>query len=312
MIRPAALTLALALAGCAANPPMAKLDLPASANASLPAGIDAWWRSLNDATLSQLIDEALAHNADVLLAAERIGQSQAVLDETRINLLPDANLSSSANRRKPSEETTAKGQSGASTSYKTGIGVSYEIDLWGRLSLARDAARAQLAASGYAREVSRSAVAAQTAKSYFSLLALDSEVSLLGKTLQTRDEALRVQQARFKAGASGEYELKLIEAERAAVAASLPKLMAARSQAETALAVLLGRSPREVVEGSIQRGSALDSLAATPDIPAALPTELLSRRPDVQQAAMQFNAADAELSEARRRYFPSISLSGFF
>lgn len=312
LLRPTALALALVLAGCAGTAGLPKLDLPASATAPAPASIDAWWQGFNDPQLSKLIDEALAHNADVLSAAERIGQSQASLREAEVALLPDINLTASATRNKPSQETAVPGQTATMTTYRGGVSASYEIDLWGKLWKAQDAARAQLAASRYAHDTARSAVAAQTAKSYFALLALDADVDLLQKTLATRDEALTLQQKRYKVGAAGDYELKLAEGERAGVAAVLPKTVAARTQAEASLAVLLGRSPREVIEGGIVRGQSLDALAKVPDVPLSLGTDLLTRRPDVQQAAAQYNAADASLAEARRRFFPDISLTGFF
>jgi multidrug efflux system outer membrane protein len=311
LLQPAVLAVALALAGCASTSSLPKLDLPASASSTAPAALDAWWQGFNDPALTQLVDEALAHNVDVLTAAERVGQSQSTLREAQLALLPDVNLTTSATRRKPSGETAAAGQAGTRTTYDGGVSASYEIDLFGRLWKAQDAARQQLAASAYARETTRSAVAAQTARSYFALLALDSDVSLLEKTLATRDEALTLQQARVKVGAAGDYELKLAEAERASVAATLPKLAAARTLAEAALAVLLGRSPKDVIDGNVTRGKALDVLAQVPAVPLNLPTDLLTRRPDIQQAAAQYSAADASLGEARRRYFPSISLSGF-
>ena len=307
-----AVLVAAALTGCGtmAEPP--KQDLPAAQSSALSPQLDEWWHSFNDPTLTTLVDEALAHNADVLTAAERIGQSQATLSEADIALLPDVNLSTSATRRKPSQQTAAPGQTGTRTIYDGSVNASYEIDLWGRLWKARDAARAQLAATEYARDTTRSAVAAQTAKSYFALLGLDADVALLTQTLATRNEALELQKRRFAVGAIGEYELKIAEAEQASVAASLPTTIAARTKAEAALAVLLGRTPREVIDGTVNRGAGLETLARTPDIPVNLPADLLTRRPDVQQAASEFQQADASVSEAKRRFFPSISLTGLF
>lgn len=312
LLKPTALALALVLAGCAGTAGLPKLDLPAAPAATAPASIDAWWLGFNDPQLNKLIDEALAHNADVLTAAERVGQSQSNLREAELALLPDLGVQASATRTKPSPETAIPGQTATMTVYNAGVTASYEIDLWGKLWKAQDAARAQLAATRYARETTRSAVAAQTAKSYFALLALDADVDLLQKTLATRNEAVGLQQKRYQMGATGDYELKLSEGERASVTALLPKALAGRVQAEAALAVLLGRSPREIIEGGIVRGQSLDALAKVPDVPLTLTTDLLTRRPDVRQAAEQYNAADNQLAEARRRFFPDISLTGFF
>lgn len=312
LMRPTLLALLVAagLAGCATTPPPA-LELPTPQGETAPAELGQWWQSLNDPTLNALIDEALAHNADVLIAIESVGQSRATLRQAKVALLPDVNATLNATRRNPSDETSQPGQGGTSNVFTGGFSVSYEIDLWGRVWKAKDAALANLLASQYARESTRSAVAAQTARSYFALLALDAEEALLTQTLATRDEAYTLQQKRYSAGAAGEYELKLAEAERASVAAALPQTVAAREKAEAALAVLLGRSPKAVIEGHVARGNGLAVLAKAPEIPAGLPADLLTRRPDVRQAEAQLAFADASLDEAKRRYFPSLTLTGF-
>jgi len=309
---PTALAATLALTGCAgvAQPP--KQDLPTAQSETTSPLVDEWWRNFNDPTLTTLVEEALAHNANVLTAAQNVTQSESALREATVALLPQVGLNGAVERQKPSQQTSLPGQTATVTIYQANVAASYEVDLWGRLWKARDAAKAQLAATQYAREVSRSAVAAQTAKSYFALLGLDADVALLTQTLATRDDALSLQKKRYAVGASGEFELKQAEAERAAVAAQLPTTIAAQTQAEAALSVLLGRSPREVVEGQVQRGQGLEALANAPEIPLSLPADLLTRRPDVELAAAQFAQADASLSEARRRFFPDISLSGLF
>lgn len=307
-----ALAMVAALAGCASNPPSPVLDLPNErGTVATPAEYSRWWLSFNDSTLTALVDEALSHNASVLGAAQNVEQSKSTLSQAEIALLPDVNLSLRGSRQNPSDATAQPGYGNTSNNYRGGISMSYEIDLWGRIWKAKDAALANLLASQYARDAASSAVAAQTARSYFALLALDANAALLSQTLTTRDEALVLLQKRFAAGAASDYELKLAEVERASVAAALPAAIAAREKAEASLAVLLGRSPKDIIEGRISRGSGLETLAQSPEIPAGLPADLLTRRPDVRQAAAQLAVADASLSEARRRYFPSLSLTGF-
>jgi multidrug efflux system outer membrane protein len=211
-----------------------------------------------------------------------------------------------------SDLTAPPGQSGTMTTYQGGFSASYDIDLWGRAWYAKNAIGAQLRASRYARETTRASVAGQTARSYFALLALDAQLEVLQQTQATRQSALELQRQRFKAGASGDYELQLSQSELASIAASVPTVVAAREQAEASLAALLGRSPREIFEGHVTRGVALEVLADAPEIPAGLPADLLIRRPDVRLAEASLAAADASLSEIRRRFFPGISLTGFF
>lgn len=307
-----ALLVAAALAGCATTPPPAALDLPTPQGEAAPADMSQWWQSLNDPTLSALIDEALANNVDLLTAMNSVDQSKSTLRQAKVALLPDVNASFGATRANPSDYTSDPGEGGTGNVFRGGFTVSYELDLWGRVWKAKDMALANMLASQYAHESVRSSVAAQTARSYFSLLAVDAEVALLTQTLTTRDEALGLQQKRYAAGTIGDYELKLAQAERASVAAALPQSLAARDKAEAALAVLLGRSPKEVIDGHISRGQGLAELAKAPEIPAGLPADLLKRRPDVRRAEAQLAASTASLDETRRRYYPSLTLTGFF
>ncbi|MGC3981243.1 MAG: efflux transporter outer membrane subunit [Steroidobacteraceae bacterium] len=302
----------LLIGGCASTYQPPKFELPSAEVASTPVEYSEWWQQLNDSVLTGLINEALTHNTDVLTAMQSVEQSRSNLRLARITMLPDVSLGGSATRQQASDYTAQPGQSGISNVYNAGFNASYEIDLWGRAWKARDAIASQLLASQYARETTRAAIAAQTAKSYFTLLALDAQLALLEQTQVTRNDALNLQQLRFKAGASGDYELQVSQAELATIAARLPATRAALEQAEAALAVLLGRSPKAIVEDHVTRGSELQVLANLPEVPAGLPADLLMRRPDVRQAEARLAAADANLQETRRRYFPGLSITGFF
>ncbi|GAB3249849.1 outer membrane factor lipoprotein domain-containing protein [Chitinimonas naiadis] len=312
LMKPTLLVLLVAagLAGCATTPPPT-FELPTHQAETAPAELADWWKRFDDPTLTALVEEALAHNSDIMTALQSVNQSKSVLTQAKVALLPDVNVGLNATRRNPSDVTSQPGQGGTSTVYNGGLSMSYEVDLWGRVWKAKDAALASVLASQYARETTRAAVAAQTAKSYFALLALDANEALLTQTLATRNEALGLQKKRYAVGASGDYELKLAEVEQASVAAALPRTVAAREQAETALSVLLGRTPKEVVEGRVVRGNGLAQLVNAPEIPAGLPADLLTRRPDVRRAEAQLAVAEASLAETKRRYFPSFSLTGF-
>ncbi|MFT3807350.1 efflux transporter outer membrane subunit [Arenimonas sp.] len=317
-----AVLLALGLSACASTYRAPALELPVVEPASAESAptilteatpeLTSWWQSFNDPVLTALVSEALTHNVDVLSAMQSVEQSRSTLRQAWLTLLPDISAGGSVTRQQPSDYTAQPGQSGISNVYSAGFSASYEIDLWGRAWKARSAASSQLLASQYARDTVRSSIAAQTASSYFALLRLDAQLALLQQTQRTRSEALELQQVRNRAGVSGDYELQLAQAELAAIDAQLPATRSALTQAEAALAVLLGRSPRAVMSGQIERGGALQSLAATPEIPAGLPADLLVRRPDVRQAEALLAAADASLQETRRRYFPTLGITGFF
>lgn len=302
----------LVLAACAGTPKAPpSMDLPKPAAQTAPDAIKQWWQSFGDPVLDAYVSEALAHNSDVQLAAARVRQSRGALDAARTNLLPTVDLTVAGARKRTSDETRQAGQPKIGNNFTGGFTVAYEIDLFGRLAAEREAAAQGLAASEYGQEVTRIAVAAQTARAYFSLRALDADEALYTRTLATRDELLALQKRRLDAGVIGPYAYALVEAERASVAAALPVIRAAREQAEVSLSLLLGRSPRELAERQPERGADVEALALVPEIPAGLHSELLLRRPDVRAAEAQLNAASANVEAARARWFPTISLTGF-
>ena len=197
----------------------------------------------------------------------------------------------------------------ASSTTRVALSASYEIDLWGRLRRASEAARAELLATQAARDAVRLTLASDIARSYFAMLTLDQQVATTERTVAARNESYKLQKMRFDAGISSEYELFQIEAERATALAQQAGLAAQRGQQENALAVLLGRSPRMIVEAAIKRGA--PSAPAAIVVPAGLPSELLLRRPDIIEAEQRLIAANARIGVARAGYFPSISLTGY-
>ena len=189
---------------------------------------------------------------------------------------------------------------------------SYEVDLWGRLASGRTAAEAELLATRYSAETVRTALAAQVASTYFTLRAFDAELQITRDSLGTRAENVKLQKQRFDAGLVGEYEVRLSEAERSSVAAVIPALERAIAQTEAALAVLAGRSARDVYTPKVARGADLATAAVGPEVPPGLPADLLARRPDIRQAEANLVAASARIDEARAQYFPSLVLTGSF
>lgn len=304
-----ALLAASLLSACSLMPkPAPELDLPA-VSATTPVELDRWWESFRDPVLDGLIAEALARNDDMVIAAQRVQASQATLDLVRINRLPDASLSLSGSRQQFSNERPIPNRPRQYNTVIGGFNASYELDLFGRLSGQRDVARQQLAASRYALEALRASISAQVARAYFSLRALDADEALLAQTLTTRESALSLRDRQFAGGAISRYDLELARSERAGVAASLASTRSAREQAETALSVLLGRSPRELVEKMPDRGLALSTLAVQPEIPSGLTSDLLVRRADVRAAEANLAAASLSVEVARTQWMPTISLT---
>ena len=307
------------LAGCSVGPfyqkpavelPDAWRELPKDAK-SVPA--DRWWTFYGDAVLDRFVGEALVHNRDIALAAARVEEARAFLRIADAEFFPSIDAEFQRDRTRSSGRPSVPLPPGVPlerNNYTAQINVSYEVDLWGRLRSASNAARADLLATRAAQETVRVTLTAQVVQSYFTLKALDAQIDATRRALDLRGRTLELQKVRSEAGLIGDLDLRQIEAEVAAARAQLPALERARGTEEAALAVLLGRSPRAIIEESLR----LEADHGEPPalvVPEGLPSDLLLRRPDVVQAEQQLIAANARIASARAALFPKISLTGY-
>src|SRR5688572_7267787 len=305
------------LAGCVSpvNYERPPVELPDTWKEVAPpyAADGRWWRIYQDAELDKVVEEALVGNADLTVAVARVDEARGLLGEANSFLFPRVDAQAGVSRQQISTRTATSfpGVPREYSNHRATLNVSYELDLFGRVRAGKAAAEADLQATEAARDAVRLALAAQVAKSYFALRSLDEQVDLTRRTVRLRDEALALQQRRYSAGVISEFELRQLEAETAAVRAQLPPLERDREREETALAVLLGRSPKEVFTGSVRVSQARDETPGAPVVPAGLPSELLLRRPDLVGAERQLAAANARVAVARSEMFPSISLTAF-
>ena len=305
------------LAGCASiDVQRPAVELPAAWKEAAPryAADGRWWTVFGDAQLDRLVDEALAGNADLTRAVARVDEARALQGEANSFFFPrvDAQFVNSRQQNSVRTATAVAGMPREYGNHRAGLGLSYEVDLFGRLRASAAAAGAELQASEAARDGVRLAVAAQVAKSYFSLRSLDEQVELTRRTVNLREEALALQRRRHAGGVISEFDLRQLEAETAAVRALLPPLERDLEREEAALAVLLGRTPREVFGGSVAIRQTRDESPEPPVLPSGMPSELLLRRPDLVEAERNLAAANARVTVARREMFPSISLTGFY
>ena len=288
------------------------VELPETSAQSVP-GIERWWTQFNDPQLNALIEEALAANLDLRTAIARIDEARANLRFARSTLYPTVDAEVTASRGRRSEATDPRFPGPTITNnFGVGLLAADEVDLWGRLASGRTAAEATLLATRYSAETVRTALAAQVASTYFTLLGFDAELQVARNTLKSRVDSVNLQKQRYDAGLISEYELRLADAERATVAASIPPFERAIAQTEAALAALVGRSARGVFTPKIARGIDLMTMPIGPEVPAGLPSDLLARRPDVSQAEANLVAANARINEARAQYYPSLLLTGRF
>ena len=308
-----AAAVAAALAACATTTPTEppKVELPAPTIQQLD--LSHWWTSFDDPALTALVDEALANNLDLQVAMARIDAARAQVRLARADLYPSVDLGVNASRSKVTEVGTVpipRGVSPTGNDFRIGLTAAYEIDLWGKYRTATRAAQNDLLATQYARETVRTAVAAQVARTYFDLIAADAQLQLLKDTLALREQTVSLQTDRAQAGVIGQYDLAQAKAERDAVRADIAVAQRAVSQYESALAVVVGRSPREVFHPSVVREPSLTKLLAVPTVPAGLPSGILERRPDLRQLERELAAASLRIDRARTDYLPSLNLTG--
>lgn len=273
---------------------------------------ERWWTLFKDPVLDQLVDEALQHNHDVAVAAARILEAEATLGITEADRYPVVTANGAGSRTGISEVTATPmfaGMQRQQNNARVTVNASYELDVWGKFRRASDAARAQLMAAQASRDTVRLTLTADVAQQYFNLLAADAQVAVIRDVLKSREEALALLNVRLKAGVGSEYDIRQAEAEVAAARAQLSGALKGQENLESVLAILLGRSPREVMEGKMARGSvaAMEALW----VPDGLPSEMLLRRPDIREAEQNLLAADARIDAARAEYFPAISLTGY-
>jgi multidrug efflux system outer membrane protein len=311
-LAPLMLAASALLAACAhIDTSVPPVELPAMTDKA-PANADRFWTLFEDEQLTKLVEEALANNRDLKIAVARIEESRANLRIARSALYPslDANASAARNKVSGTLPSIPPGSPLTFNTFDVGVSAAYEVDLWGKLAAGRDAAGSTLLATRYAAETVRIALASQVASTYFALRSLDADLRLTRETLGGRDENVRLQTSRRTAGVTSELDLRLAEAERANVAATIPPLERAVAQTEAALARLTGRGAKDVFSPLIARGRILDEKVVAPEIPSGLPSDLLVRRPDVRQAESALIATRALTAEARGQYFPSLTLTG--
>jgi multidrug efflux system outer membrane protein len=310
-----ALACAICAAGCAAclvgpdykRPPV---ETPAAFRGAGAAGDQAaslgdarWWAIFTDDTLQTLVRTALAQNDDVRLAAARILEAQARLGITRADQFPTVNAGVDVLGDRPSAALGFPSRNiGAVTVQGS---AAWELDFWGRYRRATEAARAQLVASAWGRRAVQATLVSQVATAYFGLRALDLELDISQRTLASRRESLRLTQVREQGGATSLVDVRQAEQLVYGATGEIATLQREIEQQENFISVLVGGNP-----GPVARGLALTDEPHAPEVPAGLPSSLIERRPDIQQAEQQIVAANAQIGVARAAYFPSISLTG--
>jgi multidrug efflux system outer membrane protein len=300
----------LLFAGCMVGPNYKRPEVPVPvshrSDTALPAAATAptatfgdlkWFDLFQDEGLRELIKTALKDNYDVRIAAQRVLAAQAFITVEKSALYPSVSAEASADRQ--------QGVNRALSSAFAGGRVIWELDIWGRIRRSTEAARAQYLAQEAVQQAVIQSLVAGVASGYFQLLELDQELAVAKRSLASRQESLRLVQARLTGGVSSQLDADQAMSLVATAAATIADVERRREQAENYLSTLLGRNP-----GPVERSKTLADSKLTPEVPAGLPSTLLDRRPDIRQAEQLLVAANARVGVAKSLMFPSISLTG--
>lgn len=298
------------LSACAMGPDYERPDLdvptvyrePAAAGPSV-ANL-AWWDLYQDEQLKLLISIALEENKDLGITLARINESRAALRIERANQFPFLDLNGFAGRGDRSELIFP----GASPSdnYRLTADLFFEVDLWGRLRRATEAARAELMATEETYRSVTITLVSTVASTYILLRDLDERLGISRRTLKTRLDSLAINEARFDKGTVPELDVNQAQIEVAEAEVAIAFFERSIVQAENSLRILLGRNP-----GPIPRGRTIRDPIVAPEVPPGLPSELIRRRPDVTSAEARLAAQTARIGVAEALRYPSISLTGF-
>ena len=309
---------ALALAGCMVGPNYRSPEPGAPAqdpffSAKSPAFTQdqppgRWWSLFNDPVLDSLVEEALRNNTDLRVAAANLHRARAVLRETRSGLFPTATANASATySRQSGDQLQFQGSASQGESYDAGIDASYQIDLFGKIRRAIQAARADAGAAQAAFDLSRITVAAETARAYADACSAGRQLAVARETLAIQEQTFDLTRRLLEGGRGTALETGQAGSLLEQVRATLPTLEAQRQTALFRLSVMTGRPPANFPR-EVAACATVPTLARP--IPVGDGATLLSRRPDVRQAERELAAATARVGVATASLYPSVTLGG--
>ncbi|WP_269522868.1 efflux transporter outer membrane subunit [Coraliomargarita parva] len=306
------LSLAL-LSGCSLAPdyerpasPVAE-SFPLAENVPGTQNVPKWETVYANPELQQLIDLALEHNRELRITKLNTEQLRAYYRIQRAALLPSLDASGSGTRQRTPADLSYSGQSTTSSSYNVGLQMpSYELDFFGRILSLKDQALQSFLATEAAEASAEISLVRSVANQYYNLLALREQHALAISSMEAAQRAYQINKDSFDAGIGTELDLRTAEAQTQAYRAQALSLESQMQQATNLLAQLIGTKLPELAKQSI-----LASQNTPIDLPVGLPSDLLTRRPDIRAAEHQLMAAHANIGAARAAFFPSVRLTAF-
>jgi multidrug efflux system outer membrane protein len=311
---------ALAAAGCTLEPHYTRPEAPVAA--SFPEGdayrqpeadanaVDAaslgWREFFADPRLQRLIELALVNNRDLRVSALRVEEARAQFRIQRAALLPLLDAVGTGTRQRVPADLSPTGRAVIESDYQVGGSASWELDFFGRLRSLSNAALAQYFSTAQARKAAQLSLVAQVANQYLTMLAYDEQLKLTQETLRVANESLRITSLQFENGTGSELDVRQAQTVVEQAKANYSNQVRLRAQAENALVRLVGQA----LPDDLPPPQPFDDQGIIANVPAGLPSDLLTRRPDIISAEETLRSANANIGAARAAFFPSITLTG--
>jgi NodT family efflux transporter outer membrane factor (OMF) lipoprotein len=323
LLRPMTVALLLGLTGCALGPDYQRPELPVAeqfkrADGWKPAEPSdamergAWWELYGDAELNALVERLNLDNQNLAASEAQYRQARALVRSARASFWPNLGTSAGVTRSGSgggsgtfvnNGNTISGGNGNISEAYSLSLNASWELDLWGRLRRNLEASQASYQASAAELAALRLSLQGELVQNYLQLRVMDEQARLLKQTIEAYSRSLKLTENQYRAGIVPKSDVAQALTQLRSTEAQAVDLEWQRAQLEHAIAVLIGVAPVELDV------AARESVPALPGVPAALPSELLERRPDIAAAERQVIAANAQIGIAKAAFFPDLTLS---
>ena len=289
--------------------PAAFRNAVATADTSSIADIQ-WKNFFTDATLQQLIDSAISNNYDMQIALKNIESSRLLFKQTKFNYTPQVNLNVSANTSNPSNNSLnglTVGQflgTNHIEDYSANLSLSWEVDIWGKIRNQSKAALAQYLQTAEARKAIQTNIVSSVSQGYYNLLMLDEQLDIARRNVRLNDSTLQIIKLQLQSGQVTSLAVQQAEAQQLAAAQLVPEFEQNIAIQENALRFLTGALPAQ-----IGRNTRLNQLRVTEGVPTGLPSEVVSRRPDVRSAELALNVANANVGFNKANMYPVLNIT---
>ena len=270
---------------------------------------DNWWTLYQDPVLNELVEKALVNNKDIRVAVAKIEESDAVLREIGASLLPQVGLEAAGRRTRVTEAGPFPVfAANPRDSFNFAFGTNFELDFWGKLRRSKEAARAQVMSTRYAKDTVALSLAGLVISNYVTLRSLESQILIAQSNLKSRENSLALTKRRFEGGVASALDVYQAEVASSNLVAQIADLKRMRSLAVNQLSMLTGDMNLAIADLPAKNQD-LRAMPLPPVPPVGLPSTLMETRPDIRQAEELMIAANANIAVAKAALYPSISLT---